>query len=64
MQPRGESMRKCILVIAILLIIPTVVFAAKDGCITALTVLSWQTAAAPKYNFNGKTLLKLDCVYM
>lgn len=48
-------MRKCILIIAILLIVPTVVFAAKDGGITTLNVPSGQIATTPKYNFNGKT---------
>ncbi len=48
-------MRKRILIMAILLIVPTMVFAAKDGGITTLNVPPGKKAATPTYNFNGKT---------
>ncbi|MCX4365934.1 MAG: hypothetical protein OSJ70_09225 [Bacilli bacterium] len=47
-------MRKRILILAVLLLVPTMVFAAKDGGITALNVPPGKKVATPTYNFNGK----------
>ena len=47
-------MRKRILIIAILLIVPTMVFAAKDGIITPLTVNPGKTDETAKFYLQGK----------
>lgn len=50
---RGESMRKCILIIAILLIVPTVVFAAKDGIKFSMTLNPGDTYKTDKFYLQG-----------
>ena len=48
-------MKKRILILAMLLLIPTMVFEAKDGGITTLNVPPGKKASTPTYNFDGKT---------
>lgn len=46
-------MRKCILIIAILLIVPTVVFAAKDGIKFSMTLNPGDTYKTDKFYLQG-----------